>query len=579
MTQESSHHETPAAIPQAVVKQKKSFSIVWFVPLVAILIGGWLVYKAVTEKGPEITISFKSAEGLEAGKTKIKYKDVEIGQVTGISFGKDLSHVLVSAELNKGVQPYVTDKARFWVVRARVSSGAVSGLGTLFGGAYIAMDPRNDGKTSKAFTGLENPPVISTDEPGRQFKLRAEKLGSLNQGTVIYYRQIQVGKVENFSLAENGQDVDIQVFIHDPYHQFVRKNTRFWDASGFDVTLGAEGLKVNTESMLSIMSGGLAFDNFLDLELEDPPAEEGQVFTLYDSFADAQQVSYNVKTYWNLIFKGTSIRGLKPGAPVELRGLVLGKVLDVNLLFGENLSDMAISVLVETEPERLAGQTGFPDEMERRKFIDRLVTNGLRAQLKTGNLLTGQLFVDLDFHPNQPPAKMDWEGKYPVFPTIPKSSEEFLSAVEQLLEELKAFPVKKIGSDLQAIVANLEKTTRQISSSEVASIIHNVNSFTGQLNASNVDALVKNLNKTIEDIGVLIESLNTGGEGEVVATLTQAQKTLVSIEQILSTDSSFNQEITRAMREIADAASAIRMLVDFLERQPNALIYGKGENE
>ena len=530
-------------------------------------------------KRPEITISFKSAEGLEAGKTKIKYKDVEIGQVDTIAIGKDLSHVIVSAELGKGAAPYLTDKTRFWVVRARVSSGAVSGLGTLLGGAYIAIDPREDGKSAREFVGLENQPIISTNEPGRQFKLKAQELGSLQQGTVVYYRQIPVGKVENFTLAENGQDIDIQIFIHEPYHQYVRKNTRFWDASGFDVTLGAEGLEINTQSVLSIMSGGLAFDNFLDLELENPPAEESQVFTLYDSFEAAQQVSYNVKTYWNLIFKGASIRGLKPGAPVELKGLVLGKVLDVNLQVGENPSDWAISVLVETETERLAGQTGFPDENKRREFIDHLVANGLRAQLKTGNILTGQLFVDLDFYPNQPPAKMDWEGKYPVFPTIPKSSEEFLSALEQLLEKLKAFPVKKIGSDLQAIVANLEKTTRQLSSGEVESIIHNVNSFTGQLNASNLDALVKNLNKTIQDIGILMEDLNTGGDGEVVATLTQAQKTLVSIEQILSSDSSFNQETTRAMREIADAASAIRMLVDFLERQPNALIYGKGENE
>ena len=266
MTQESNNHVESAAIPQAVLKTKKSFSIVWLVPLVAVLIGGWLVYKAVTEKGPEITISFKSAEGLEAGKTKIKYKDVEIGQVDTIAIGKDLSHVIVSAELGKGAAPYLTDKTRFWVVRARVSSGAVSGLGTLLGGAYIAIDPREDGKSAREFVGLENQPIISTNEPGRQFKLKAQELGSLQQGTVVYYRQIPVGKVENFTLAENGQDIDIQIFIHEPYHQYVRKNTRFWDASGFDVTLGADGLKVNTQSVLSIMSGGLAFDNLLGLE-------------------------------------------------------------------------------------------------------------------------------------------------------------------------------------------------------------------------------------------------------------------------------------------------------------------------
>ena len=577
MTQESSTHETPTAVPQAVLKTKKPFSVVWLVPLVAILIGGGLIYKAVTEKGPGVTITFKDAEGLEAGKTKIKYKDVEIGRVDSIRFKEDLSSVILTAELEKGSGPYLTDKTRFWVVRARISSGAVSGLGTLFGGAYIAMDPRDDGKSAREFVGLEEPPVISTDEPGRRFKLKAKKLGSIQQGTLIYYRQIQVGKVDSYTLAENGQDVDIQIFIHEPYDTYVRKNTRFWNASGIDVTLGADGLKVDTQSLISILSGGLAFDNPAGIQ-KDTPADENQVFILQDSFDVAQQESYTLKEYWKLVFNG-SVRGLKPGAPVEIKGMVLGKVVSIDLQFGENRSDLAVVVIIETEPERFAGETGFPNKVSQQDFLDKLVAQGLRAQLETGSLLTGALFVNLVFHPELAPAKMDWEEKYPVFPTIPQSSAELMSAVGQVAQKLKSFPIGEIGRDLRATVANLKKTTQQISGGEVESILHNVNSLTGQLSAGGVDDLIKNLNKTIQYIGILIEDLNTGGDGEVAATLAQAQNTLISIEQILSADSSFNQETTRAMREIADAASAIRMLVDFLERQPNALIYGKGENE
>lgn len=575
MTQESNHPASPAEAPQAVVKTKKSFSIVWLVPLVAILIGGSLIYKAVTEKGPEITISFKDAEGLEAGKTKIKFKDIEIGQVDAITASKDLSSVIVTAELGKGVAPYLTDKTRFWVVRARISSGTVSGLGTLLGGAYIAIDPREDGESAREFVGLEDPPVIATDEPGRHFKLKAKKLGSLQQGTVVYYRQIQVGKVDSYALAENGQDVDINLFISKPYDQYVRKNTRFWDASGIDVTLGAEGLKINTESVLSIMSGGLAFDNLRGF-IDDEPAEDNQVFILYESFEAAQEVEYTLKEYWSLVFEG-SARGLKAGAPVELKGMMLGKVVDVSLHFADDPSDVAIAVLIETEPERLAGETGFPNRMKQREWIDYLVSKGLRAQLKTGSILTGQLYVDLNFYPDLPPAKVDWEGKYPVFPTIPKTSEELLNAMEGFVAKLKSFPIQKIGDDLQAIVANLKKTTQQISSNEVASIIHNVDSFSRQLSESSVDALVNNLNKTIEDIGKLVESLNTGGEGEIVATLTQTQKTLSAVEQMLRSDSVFSQETIRALKEVADAAGRIRALADYLERHPNSLIYGKGE--
>ena len=344
MTQESSNHESPAAIPQAVVKTKKSFSIVWFVPLVAVLIGAGLIYKAVTEKGPEITISFKSAEGLEAEKTKIKYKDIEVGHVTAIDVSENLSHVIVSAELSKGAAAYLTDKSRFWVVRARVSSGEISGLGTLLGGAYIAMDPRKDGKSAREYIGLEDPPVISTDEPGRKFKLKAKKLGSLQQGTLIYYRQIKVGLVENYTLDENGQDLDINIFIHEPYDKYVRKNTRFWNASGFDVTLGAEGLKVDTQSLVSILSGGLAFDNPKEIKV-DTPADENQVFMLYDSFEAAQQVAYTLNEYWKLVFK-SSVRGLERGAPVEIKGMVLGMVVSVDLQLAKDRIYLSVSVMI-----------------------------------------------------------------------------------------------------------------------------------------------------------------------------------------------------------------------------------------
>ncbi len=417
--------------------------------------------------------------------------------------------------------------------------------------------------SKKDFIGLETPPVIKADAPGDHFKLKAKKLGSLSLGSPIYYRQIEVGKVEQYQLAENGQDVDMGIFIENPYHQYVRRNTRFWDASGIDVTMGADGLKINTQSMISIMSGGLAFDNPKNFE-EDEPAEDNQVFILYDSFEDSQEVEYALKEYWNLVFEG-SARGIKPGTPVELKGMRLGEVVDVSLQFGDDATDVSIAVLIETEPERLAGETGFPNKREQRKWIDNLVSKGLRAQLKTGNMLTGQLFVDLDFYPDLPPEKVDWEGKNPVFPTIPKTSEELMNAVESFVERLQTFPVEKIGNDLQAIVKNLEETTRQISAADVESIL------------DNVDALTENLNKTAQDIGVFMKDLNTGGDGEVVATLTQTQKTLSAVEQMLRSDSAFSQETTRALKEVADAAGRIRALADYLERHPNSLIYGKGE--
>ena len=257
-------------------KKKNRISIVWLVPLLALAVGGWLVYKAISEKGPTITISFKSAAGLEAGKTKIKYKDVELGQVVSIELDDGLSQVIVKAELVKQAEKFISQNTRFWVVRARVAAGGVSGLGTLFSGAYIELDPGKPGTPAIHFEGLEVPPVVTTDLPGSHFVLRASSLGSLNIGDPVFFRRIEVGQMVSYKLEENGQAVSIKVFVHDPHHQLVRKNTRFWNAGGIDVTLSAEGIKVDTQSLVSIMLGGIAFEVPRYLEPGEPAVENAR---------------------------------------------------------------------------------------------------------------------------------------------------------------------------------------------------------------------------------------------------------------------------------------------------------------
>ncbi|HSV91665.1 MAG TPA: MlaD family protein, partial [Desulfobacterales bacterium] len=248
-------------LPHAAVSRlKRRFSLVWVVPIVAALIGGWLVVKALTEKGPEITIHFKSAESLEAGKTKVKYKDVDIGLVTDITFDKDFSRVRVKVQMDKDAARLVTSNTRFWVVRARVTMAAVSGLGTVFSGAYITLDPGKPGDKTQVFTGLEDPPVITSGMPGKHFVLEAETLGSLEVGAPIYFRQIRAGEVVALKLADDGSKLEIRIFVHAPYDRYVLTGTRFWNASGIDFKVDATGLTVNTESVVSILFGGIAFD-------------------------------------------------------------------------------------------------------------------------------------------------------------------------------------------------------------------------------------------------------------------------------------------------------------------------------
>jgi paraquat-inducible protein B len=507
------------------------------VPLVALLIGGWLAFKAISEKGPTITITFKTAEGLEAGKTKIKYKDVEVGQVESIDLSEDGSHVIVTAQLRKSSERHLTENTRFWVERARVGAGGAAGLGTLFAGAYIGADiGKPGGKPARSFTGLEVPPVVTTGLPGRHFKLQAQRLGSIQVGSPIYYRQFKVGQVVAYEMVEDGTAVDFRIFIHEPYHEFVRQNSRFWNASGLDVVVDASGISVNTESFLTMMIGGVAFDTPADVE-HGAAAEEGFTFKLYDSREKIFEKAYVQKTKWLLYFDG-SVRGLNVGAPVQLQGIKIGEVTDITLEFDWEKLAFRIPVIIELEAGRI--QFVGKQTMDRLRGMDILVEKGLRAQLQTGSLLTGQLLVSLDIHEDAPPAKVNWEGIYPELPTIPTAMEEITGGVTRIVEKLDTIPLEQIGQDLQKSMANLSKTTAELEK--------------------------------------LVQKLDANVAPAATDTLKQAQTTLIKVDRLLNADSPTGHELKRALAELADAARNISILMDYLERHPDSVIFGKEQS-
>ena len=523
--------------PEAIVKMKKQFSIVWVVPLVALLIGGWLAFKAISEKGPTITITFKTAEGLEAGKTKIKYKNVEVGQVASIDLSEGGSHVIVTAEMVHGAEDHLTENARFWVERARIGAGGASGLGTLFAGAYIGIDlGKPGGKPALSFTGLEIPPVVTTGLPGRHFKLKAERLGSIQIGSPIYYRQVQVGQVVAHQMVEDGTAVDFRIFVHAPYHEFVRKNSRFWNASGLDVAVDASGIRVNTESFVSILIGGVAFDTPADVE-PGAAAEEGFTFKLYASREKIFEKAYVQKRKWLMYFDG-SVRGLTIGAPVEMQGIKIGEVADITLEFDWEKLAFRIPVIVETEAARI--QYVGKQKVDRMRGMDILVEKGLRAQLQSGSLLTGQLLIGLDIHENAPPAKINWEGLYPELPTVPTAMEEIKGGVTRIVEKFEKIPIEQIGKDLQKTMAHLSKTSEDLQKT------------------------VKNLDESV------LPAAN--------ATLEQTRNTLIKVDRLLNADSPTGHELKRALAELADAARNISILMDYLERHPDSVIFGKEQS-
>ena len=537
-------------------KKKNRISIVWLVPLLALAVGGWLVYKAISEKGPTITISFKSAAGLEAGKTKIKYKDVELGQVVSIELDDGLSQVIVKAELVKKAEKFLSQNTRFWVVRARVAAGGVSGLGTLFSGAYIELDPGKPGTPATHFEGLEVPPVVTTDLPGSHFVLRASSLGSLNIGAPIYFRRIEVGQVVSYKLDEDGQAVTVKVFVHDPHHQLVRKNTRFWSASGLDVAIGADGIRVDTESFVTLMIGGIAFDTPPNQEPGEP-AEENDVFDLYKNRESMSEKIYVKKNRWLLHFDG-GVRGLNSGAPVELQGIQVGQVLDVNLEFNVEKAAFRVPVLIETEPGRIRTIGKFPEGAEKQKVMDYLVEKGMRAQLKTGSLITGQLLVALDMHPEAPPAKINWEGSYPEVPTLPTAMDEITTSLTQLLNKLEKLPVEQIGNDLRDTVSGAKRL----------------------INSAELQQSVKALDQTLNQAQEFVAALNTDIAPELKTAVSNLNAALIQAQKLAkSLNSNVAPQADRTLKEFQAAARSIKVWAEYLERNPEALIRGKSKSK
>ncbi len=515
-------------VGEAVVEPQWRLSPIWIIPIIAVLIGGFVAWRVLSARGPEIEISFKSAEGVQAGKTQVKYKDVEVGLVESVTITPDLTGVVVKARMAAGADTYLRESTRFWVVKPRIAGGQVTGLSTLLSGAYIGMDPVLEGKHATKFTGLETPPIVTLQEAGKYFVLRSSRAGAIEVGTPVFYRKIAVGHVVSSELDTGDDYVTTRVFVRAPYDERVHAVTRFWDASGFNAKIGADGVVIDTESIVSILVGGIAFDARDDGG--QPPAAAETVFTLYESREAANRPVYTQTTSYLLYFD-QSVRGLRSGAPVEFRGIEVGEVTDVRLEFDPESARFRIPVTIEIEPERFTQRT--LTAAARRDTIDRLVASGLRAQLKSGNLLTGQLVVSLDVFKDAKPAKVDWSGPMAVLPTVPTPIEEITASLTALAEKLSKVPIDEIGEDLRASLAALRVTLAKA-----------------------------------EGVGPALTD-----------TLQQAERTLSSTDALIGPDSTVNSELRRALLELSEAARALGLAAEQIQTQPQSLIFGKEGTE
>jgi paraquat-inducible protein B len=532
-------------LPDAVVApRRRGPPLVWIVPIVAALAGGWLGVRAVMERGPTIEIEFKTGEGLEAGKTRIKYKDVEIGLVQSVALADDDRGVVAKAEIAKPAARLLLDDTRIWVVRPRVSGGSVSGLGTLFGGSYLALDPGKAEKPRRQFVGLETPPVVTLDVPGTRYVLRAEELGSVDVASPIYFRRVQVGQVISYQLDEDGRGVDMHVFVKAPFDQYVTSNTRFWNASGFDVNLDATGLRIDTQSVVSIMVGGIAFQT--PVESPQPArAPEHTAFALYPDRAVALKNPDVLFEDYVFVFKD-SVRGLSVGAPVDFRGIVLGEVTAIYASFDPAARTFNSPVEVRLYPERFRKRLRHGDVMPRdviadsRERLGVMVERGLRAQLRSTNLLTGSLYVALDFFPNAAKTKLDFSRTPLEVPTVAGDLSELQASVTRIAAKLEKLPLDAIGGDAREALKALDRTLKS------------------------TDQLVRRLEQDVAP--------------EARAALEGARRSLAAVEVTLATDAPLQHGIRETLGDLSRASDSLRALADYLERHPDSLLRGKKED-
>jgi paraquat-inducible protein B len=515
------------AVPdsRAVPKKQTRLSLVWFIPIVAALVGVWVAVARIRSEGPNITIVFQSAEGLEAGKTKINYRGVDVGTITAIRLSEDHQRVIATAQMTPRTEDFLVEDTRLWVVRPRISGANVTGLGTLISGAYIGIEIGSSKEPKRDFVALETPPVVTGNAPGRFFVLKTSDLGSLDTGTPLFFRRLQVGQVATYTLDQDGKFFTLKVFVRAPYDRFVTANTRFWQASGIDVSFSATGLSVQTQSLLSILIGGIAFEAPASGAVL-PAAAANTIFTLFsDRTAAFRPAAQSPQTY-QLIFKD-SVRGLVPGAPVEFRGIPIGEVADVRAQIDLKTFEFSVPVTISLDPRRLGvrviqGMSGADLERVRRKLIDAMVNHGVRAQLRTGNLLTGAVFVAFDFFPSAPPATVDWSQTPVQLPTVPGQLEMMETKITSVINKLDKLPLQQIGDELSKAISELDQTL-----------------------------------------------------AAARGTLVSARGTIDNANNFVEPNSVQSQELDSTLREVRSAARSLRVLADYLERHPEALLRGK----
>jgi paraquat-inducible protein B len=526
---------------EALIKPVRTISKIWLVPIVAFFIGVWMVYYQWSNQGPLITIEFKTATGLEAGKTKIKTRNVDIGVVKNIELSDDLSGVLVTARMDKNAASILHPDNQFWIVSPRVSLSGVSGLGTILSGPYINMAPGSEPEMSEKFVALEAPPVTPAGTPGLHVTLNSQSEFAYKKGDHVIYKGIKVGEFEDIFFNFEERIVYYNTFIEAPYHKLITTNTKFWDISGIKMKLGASGIQMSTGSLETLLTNGVTFGIPEGMPVGEQITERS-FFDVHLNYDSASEERFKLSAKYIILVKDT-IRGLQVGAPVEYRGLVIGKVLAINSLENNHDSILEqgydIPVIISIQP----GRVQQPDNAIGLEFIRKQtslwIERGLRATLKTGNLLTGALFVDLQHYPDAPLIKTQRLQGYEVVPTISGEFTEITTKVTAILDNINEIKLKAISD-----------------------------------NANNMLSQIAQAAQTLQGTAITASRLlTTVHEDKVSTALTDTLTNLSNLSKDFSADSETYKELNHTMQSLQSTLKELQPLLLQLNSTPNSLIF------
>jgi paraquat-inducible protein B len=544
------------ALPRPRVERRRRwpFSAVWIVPLVAAVAAIAIAAARIAREGPTVTVTFKSASGLEPGKTLVKFKDVTVGRVTAVRLSANYDSADVIIRMDRQATSLVTQGASFWIVRPRLSLSEISGLGTLFSGNYIGFDRGSGNEGVRRFVGLESPQVVSPGTPGRHFTLRAANVENVDVGRPVYYRGVRVGEVASYGFSADGRAVDVGIFVNSPHDAYVHPATRFWNVSGLDVSVGTDGLNVRTSSLVSLLMGGLAFDNG-PLSEGQGAARDGASFTLHRDRATAMKQPDPDERRYVLHFD-ESLQGVEAGSPVTILGIACGEVTSVGLALDRKSGRMRGRVEITFSPERFFAQLPA-DQVAQLRDIDRdvakrnallrraIVTDGLRAQLRSASLVSGQRYVAFEYFAHAPPTTLDLSGHPVELPVVRGTFPALEDKVTALLDKLNALP-------LQAVAVDTRDALRE---------------------ARQALAGVKDLARGIDE-KALPEFVSAAEDAR--GALASAQRMLDGASATLvGPDAPGQRELRTALEEVARAARSLRVMSDSIERQPQSLLWGR----